>query len=390
MRRLNAGRTDRTHGTEGTDRGERGRPRWRTVLLSATCLGLACAAVLTALVATDGGSGGTEPRAGRPQAAGGTDTDVLAAGDGCGGNDPAHPEASEPAAENAGLAVREIQERGKLIVGIDVNSYLWGYRDPSSGRIMGFDIDLVQAIAASILGTDDPAVTYLAIPTNQREEAILEGTVDMVVRTMSITCTRRENGIDFSTAYFSTGQQMLVPAGSPVTGFDGTLQGRRVCVAAGSSAAGLFGVADEGAGIVDVPDGTAVEGTDFASEDLSALVVPNHLDCLVRLQLGEADALVTDQALALGHIAQDRGMRMVGQPLGREYYGVAMARGKNDLVGWVNSVLEEYRAGGSASDWRAAYDTWLADAVGQGTRRDGERAEVPDFPSTPPDPLYRE
>ena len=45
----------------------------------------------------------------------------------------------------------------------------------------------------------------------------------MVVRTMTINCDRIKQ-VAFSTAYFEAGQQLLVPKGSPITGFDDSLQ----------------------------------------------------------------------------------------------------------------------------------------------------------------------
>ncbi len=54
------------------------------------------------------------------------------------------------------------------------------------------------------------------------------------------------------------------------------------------------------------------------------LTVDNQLDCLVRLQLGLADAVFTDNALAAGQAAQDPSMHLVGRPVTPEPYGVAM------------------------------------------------------------------
>ncbi|NUT27592.1 MAG: sugar-binding protein, partial [Streptomyces sp.] len=57
----------------------------------------------------------------------------------------------------------------RLIVGVDTNSYRWGYLDPNNpaGELEGFDIDLVHRIAEDILGDRD-AVQFKAIPTSRR------------------------------------------------------------------------------------------------------------------------------------------------------------------------------------------------------------------------------
>ncbi|GAA2440200.1 glutamate ABC transporter substrate-binding protein [Streptomyces macrosporus] len=267
------------------------------------------------------------------------------------GTDPA--ESLRPS-KKAGPAVRRIQRAGRLVVGVDQNSYLWGYRDPSSGDITGFDIDLVKAIAEDLLG-EDPEIVYKTVPTDQRIPAVQRREVDMVVRTMSITCGRLKD-VAFSTAYFEAGQQVLAPRSSPITGFDGTLRGKRLCTAAGSTAQTLLEKDDGGA---------------------RPVYVDNQLDCLVRLQLGEVDAVLTDSALAAGQAAQDPSVHLVGAPLTVEPYGVAMHLEDEDLVRRVNKVLEDYRRGGGNSAWMAAYKRWLADKM--------EIAEP-----APPAPAYRD
>ena len=83
--------------------------------------------------------------------------------------------------------------------------------------------------------------------------------------------------------------------------------------------------------------------------------VPNQLDCLVRLQLGQVDAMVTDNALAAGQAAQDPPSSWSAPAVHRRAYGVAMNKDDDDLVRRVNKVLEDYRSGGADSPWMRAY-----------------------------------
>ncbi|MEV8536043.1 glutamate ABC transporter substrate-binding protein [Streptomyces sp. NPDC051211] len=263
------------------------------------------------------------------------------------------PEASLRPNGLDGAAIQRIKAAKKLVAGVDQNSFRWGYRDPATGQLTGFDIDLVRAIAQDILGDPD-AVIYRAIPTSQRVPALKEGRVDIVVRTMTINCKRLEE-VAFSTAYFEAGQQVLAPKNSGITGYDGTLKGKRICTAAGSTAE------------------AALKNESYGSVPVS---VPNQLDCLVRLQLGEVEGIVTDNALAAGQAAQDPSVELVGSPFTKEFYGVAMNRDATDLVRRVNKVLENYRAGGGSSPWMTSYDRHLkADLRGVGA---------------PPAPKYRD
>ncbi|WP_372345776.1 glutamate ABC transporter substrate-binding protein [Streptomyces sp. KL116D] len=264
------------------------------------------------------------------------------------------PEASlRPDGSESGAAVQAIKKRGYLSVGVDQNSYRWGYRDPNStsktSELEGFDIDLAHEIADQILGSPDK-IRLKAIPTNERIPAIQRGDVDMVVRTMTISCKRLDE-VDFSTAYFQTGQQVLAPKSSTVKGYGASLAGKRICTAKGSTAELELGNAKK----KPVDEGGVPQNTDIST------TVPNQLDCLVRLQLGEVDAVVTDGALAASQAAQDPTVELKGKPFTEEYYGVAMKKGADDLVRRVNQVLEDYRKDGG---WQKSYDKWLKPALG--------------------------
>lgn len=343
----------------GADGGRGLAPHWRALLLGAAGLALTGAMVVGTLTTGPGSPAGP--------AIGGRATDATRASldedpvplttrercdeEGGEGFDPA--ESLSPARE-AGPAVEEIQRKGYLTVGIDQNSYRWGYRHPETGQIVGFDIDLARAIARDLLGPD-PDIVFRAIPTDQRVQALERRDVDMVVRSMSITCDRIED-VAFSTAYFETGQQLLVPHGSEITGFDDSLAGQRVCSAKGSTASRWLEQESHGAHLMERP---------------------NHLDCLVQIQLGLAEALMTDSALAAGHIAQDPSMRLVGDELNTESYGVAMHLDDEDLVRWVNAVLVDYRGSGPDSPWHESFEEWLS-------------GYLPESANVPPDPLYRD
>ncbi|MET7696709.1 glutamate ABC transporter substrate-binding protein [Streptomyces sp. NPDC005485] len=269
----------------------------------------------------------------------------------------AQDQSLNPSGDESGRTVAAIKKRGYLSVGVDQNSYRWGYRDPNSTKkgsdLEGFDIDLAHRIAQDILGSPDK-IRFHAIPTNQRIPAIQSGQVDMVVRSMTITCKRLDD-VKFSAPYFLTGQQVLAPKKSDITGYDKSLSEQRICSADGSTAYEKLKADKDGGGVT-------------ASADIST-TVPNQLDCLVRLQLGEVDAVVTDGALAASQAAQDPTVELKGNRFTTEYYGVAMNKTADDLVRRVNQVLVDYRKSG----WRASYDKWLSPTLGA----DSESAHPP-------------
>ncbi|MDX3642759.1 glutamate ABC transporter substrate-binding protein [Streptomyces sp. MB09-02B] len=268
-----------------------------------------------------------------------------------------------PSSDESGQAIKRIMDADVITVGVDQNSYRWGYRDPNSAKddaqLEGFDIDIVRRIAEEILGSSEK-VRFRAIPTSQRIKALQDKDVDMVVRTMTISCERMQD-VAFSQPYFKTGQQVLAPKSSTIKGYGQTLADKKICTADTSTA---WSTLDAGKDSGKLP----------ASADIS-LTVPNQLDCLVRLQLGEVDAVVTDGALAASQAAQDPTVDLKGAPFTTEYYGVAMNRGDTDLVRRVNQVLVDYLKDG----WQDSYDTWLSGTLGDDAAQ-----------SRPPSPQYRD
>ncbi|WP_406450141.1 glutamate ABC transporter substrate-binding protein [Streptomyces sp. NBC_00876] len=327
--------------------------------VSAMAVACAVTASLTLLPLSHGGGDAFGAKVSGP----GASHAVQARADNC-----TDPDASLRPSSADGPAIERIKARGKLIAGVDQNSFQWGFRDPESGTLKGFDIDLVHAIAKDILGDPDKVI-FRAIPTNQRIAALENDKVDVVVRTMTINCARLKQ-VSFSTAYFQAGQQVLAPKkDSTITGFNSSLAGKRICTAEGSTAYEALENESFGSVFKDKHDGTE------ADED--ELTVPNQLDCLVRLQMGEVDAVVTDNALAAGQAAQDPAVELKGdKPFTTEYYGVAAKKGADDLVARVNQVLVGYRAGGTNSPWMESYRNWLEDGLPGIT--------------APPAPKYRE
>ncbi|MET9909957.1 glutamate ABC transporter substrate-binding protein [Streptomyces sp. NPDC006476] len=277
--------------------------------------------------------------------------------------DPQNQSLSPSGGDGSTPNIDRIKKARRLIVGVDTNSYRWGYLNPNNvkGELEGFDIDLAHQIAKDLLGDPD-LVSFKAIPTNQRIPAIQHGEVDMVVRTMTITCDRLKQ-VAFSAPYFSTGQQVLAPKTSTITGYDDSLAGKKVCSAKGSTAYDNL-KADRGAKFP-------------ASTDISTQV-PNQLDCLVKLQLGEVDAVVTDGALAASQAAQDPTVELKGHPFTHEFYGVAMKLDAQDLVRQVNRTLENYIKNGG---WQASYAKWLHPTLDQ----PGQKSTS----ATPPEAHYK-
>jgi polar amino acid transport system substrate-binding protein len=253
--------------------------------------------------------------------------------------EPEMPDCGDPTASLrpdgaiSGPTLDAIRARGRLRVGLDTGSNLMSFRDPATGRITGFDVDIAREIARDLLGDPD-LVDYRILNSADREQALQDSTVDIVAKTMSITCARREH-VDFSSTYLLARQRVLVVKGSGIASA-ADLAGRRVCVVRGT---------------------TSLIRMQQVQPAASILTVPAWADCLVVLQQGQVDAVSTDDTILAGLASQDPYLELVGETMGVEPYGVGITRGNDDLVRFVNGTLERIRRDGT---WAQLYDRWLS------------------------------
>ncbi|OOK69781.1 bacterial extracellular solute-binding s, 3 family protein [Mycobacterium kansasii] len=100
-----------------------------------------------------------------------------------------------------------------MIVGLDIGSNLFSFRDPITGDITGFDVDIAGEVARDIFGSPSH-VEYRILSAAERITALQTSQVDVVVKTMTITCERRKL-VNFSTVYLDANQRILAPATRP-------------------------------------------------------------------------------------------------------------------------------------------------------------------------------
>ena len=243
-----------------------------------------------------------------------------------------------PDAMPAGSTMAAIQQRGRLIVGVSGDTLQFGARNPITGEIEGFDIDILKEVATAIFGDSEPGrIEYRIITYAQRLPSLESGAVDLVAHTMTINCNRWLR-IAFSTEYFAAGQKVLVKRGSSEAGIEDLAQAKaRVCVPSGST--NLEALQDPKYAGVQI-----VEKADIT-------------DCLVAFQQGEADAITADDTVLVGFAAQDPYAVVVGEQFTSEPYGIGVNKDQVDLVEFVNSVLDEIRTNGR---WEEIYAKWVS------------------------------
>jgi polar amino acid transport system substrate-binding protein len=249
------------------------------------------------------------------------------------------PDAKDPLGIPAGSTMATIKARGRLIAGVSADTYLLGARNPVTGTVEGFDIDLVKQITKAIFG-DENKYQLRVITAADRIPVLQAHQVDVVVRNMSITCDRWTQ-IAFSAEYYESGQKILVRKGSDITGLD-SLAGHKVCAPTGTS---------------------SMDNLIRLAPDAQPVGAANHTGCLVLLQQGQVDAITGDDTVLAGLAAQDPYAVVLDEDaFTTEPYGVGVPSDQVDMVRFINGVLERMHADGS---WDKGYEHWLAPTLGK-------------------------
>lgn len=237
----------------------------------------------------------------------------------------------------ADAALAGIRKTGYLRAGVSADSLLLGSRNPLTGQIEGFDIDVVHAIAKAIFG-DENKVQLVVIQSGDRIPYLKDDKVDVVVRNMTMNCARW-NDIAFSAEYFQSGLKILVRKGSDVTSLAG-LAGKKVCA----------------------PNSTSTMDVVQATAGVQAVGAATHTGCLVLFQQGKVDAIAGDDTVLAGLAAQDPYASVPKiAALTSEPYGVGVKKDRVDLVRYVNTVLDAWKTDGR---WTTSYDKWFAGPLG--------------------------
>lgn len=238
----------------------------------------------------------------------------------------------------SGSTMAAIVERGRVVAGVSADTYLMGARNPATGQIEGYDIDLVKAMAEAILGDED-AYELRVITASQREPLLQEGEIDLVARNMTINCARWKN-IAFSAEYYRSGQKVLVRKSSGIATV-ADLAGRRVCAPESTSSIELLRR--------ELPEAEAVGAA-------------NHTGCLILFQGGQVDAITGDDTVLAGLVVQDPYAQVLEmEPLSDEPYGIGFNAEQTDLVAFANRVLADRISDG---EWEVSYDRWLRSSLG--------------------------
>ncbi|MCQ6278817.1 transporter substrate-binding domain-containing protein [Bacillus sp. EB600] len=217
----------------------------------------------------------------------------------------------------------QIKAKDKIVFGVKNDTRLFGLKNPSTGEVEGFDIDIAKQLAKQILG-DETKVEFKEVTSKTRIPMLNNGDVDAVIATMTISEERKKE-VDFTDVYFKAGQSLLVKKGSKIKGLQDLKSGTKVLAVKGS---------------------TSEINIREKAPQAQLLEFENYAEAFTALKAGKGDALTTDDAILYGMVAEDPSFQLVGGTFTEEPYGIAVKKGNTDLVNKLNAALKAIKDSG--------------------------------------------
>ncbi len=248
----------------------------------------------------------------------------------CGKKEEAAAPAAAPAASESAAAPATPAK--VYVVGTDA-AYAPFESQNEKGEIVGFDIEVVSAIAAKA----GVQVKFVNTPWEGIFNAVAQGDRDLLVSAITITDERKQT-MDFTAPYFDAVQLIAVKQGSKVTKFE-DLKPLKVGVQTGTTG-------DEVVTKLLGKNSAAIKR--FESTPLA----------LKELESGGVDAVVADNGVVAHYVTNNAGtgFKTVSDPsFTPEQYGIAVRKGNTAVLEMLNQGLAGIRADGTYDRIYAKY-----------------------------------
>lgn len=202
-----------------------------------------------------------------------------------------------------------------------------------NGEIVGFDMDLLAAVAA--------AAGFKYEVQNTGWDGIFaglaNGAYDGIISSVTITEERKAE-MDFSKPYINAGQILVVPAGYKGGDKLSDFAGKSVGVQQGTT--GDFAV-------------EAVPSVTRKAFDEVGLAIEDMIN-------GNLAAVVCDSVTAIDYVAANESykgkLQILGEPFTEEEFGIAVKKGNTELMTLLNDGLDKVLADGTQAK---LVDKWL-------------------------------
>ena len=220
--------------------------------------------------------------------------------------------------------LKAIQKHGVLKVGVKVDVPKFGFRDPKTNKIDGFEVDIARAIAKKILG-DETKIALQGVTAKTRGPLLDNGELDLVIATFTIT-EERKLSYNFSDPYFIDGVGLLVKKAAGYKSLK-DLNGKKIGVA--QSATSRKSVQEEADKL-----GVKVQFLEYAT----------YPEIKAALDSGRVDCFSVDTAILFGYL--DPTTVILPDRFSPQHYGVASKKGNDGLAKVVNETVNELKKSG--------------------------------------------
>lgn len=203
----------------------------------------------------------------------------------------------------------------------------------NSNEIIGFDVDLINAIAAD----QGFNVEWKDLEFDALIPALQSGQIDIIVSGMTIT-EEREESVDFSDPYINAGLALAVAVNNDEIQRVDDIQGKVAVVQQGSTGSQL---AEE----------LKAEGK------IADIIYLAHVnDIILSLQNGRGDFMINDLPVTKSFMSQNPGViKIVDDQLQSDSYGFAVKTGNNELLEKLNTGLANVQADGTYDEIMGKY-----------------------------------
>jgi polar amino acid transport system substrate-binding protein len=287
-------------------------------------------------------AGGTSRRSLLGRGAALTGAAMAAAGAGVG-----MPAYRAMAQEGAGGKLKQVLDRGKIMIGTGSTNPPWHFED-ETGQLVGFDIEMAKILAAGLFATNADAaqnvldkIEFVVHEADARIPDLLADKVDINFQFMTVT-TGRALQVDFTIPYYREGVTLLLPSDSEFNSL-ADFQGK------GTTIAILANVSAEDMIHRGVPDAT-VQQFDSVAASIEAL------------DSGRVDATGIDLSSGRWLIAQnpDR-YKVVPEGWDAQSYSASVKKGDQEWLNFVNVVLHEAMVGLDFPAYKNAFKTYFGE-----------------------------
>jgi polar amino acid transport system substrate-binding protein len=216
------------------------------------------------------------------------------------------------------------QSNDALSVATDASFPPFEYVEEDSKDIVGFDIDLMNAIAEKA-GLD---IEYQNVAWDPLLAGMADCQYDMAISAITITADRAEQ-FSFSDPYINAGQIVAVAIDNDTISGPTDLVGMTIGAQIGTTG--------------------AMEAE--AIEDTTVKVYDTYELAFLDLANGQIDAVVADYPTAVAFVnANTDSLKVVGDVFTDESYGVAFCKGNDELISQVNAAFAELQSEGYIDD----------------------------------------